>query len=64
MTYEYDELIDIPSYTATRNLRVVTLEFRFLMRCLCTEILLGPYLAMKFRIVDERKPFFGPLLSH
>jgi hypothetical protein len=53
MAYEDDELVDVPTYAATGNLRVVTLELGFLMFGLGFKKLLGSYLSMQLRVVDE-----------
>lgn len=59
MAHENDELVDVPSNTASGYLGVVAFEFGGFMLSLGTEIFFCPNLAMQMRIVDEGHAFFG-----
>ena len=59
-----NELVDVPSHATSWNLRVVTLELRFLMLGLRLEVLLRPYLSVQMGIVEERKPLISGIFYH
>ena len=62
MTYEDDELVDVPGYSTARYLGVVAFELSGFMLGLRTEVFLCPNLSMQMGIVDEGHTFFGSFL--
>ena len=64
MAYKDNELVDVPSHTASWNLGVVALELGLFVFGLCLKILLGPYLSVQTRIVDKRNTFISRFFNH
>lgn len=64
MTYKNDELINIPSHTASRYLCVIAFELCIFVFCLSLEILFGPHLTMQVRVVDKGNTFVSRFLNH
>ena len=64
VTYKHNELVNVPSYTSTRYLSVITHELGFNMLSLSLKILFHPYLTVQMWIVDKRNSFIGSLLNH
>lgn len=58
---EHDELIDVPSHSASGDLRVVASKPSLLAFSLSLEILLCPDLPVQFGVVDERNTFLSRL---
>ena len=63
MSYKDDELVDVPGYSTTRYLGVVTFELSWFMLGLRTEVFFSPNLSMQMRIVDEGHASFGCFLN-
>ena len=64
VTYKHNELINVPSYTSTWYLSVITHKLCFNMLRLSLKILFHPYLTVQMWIVNKRNSFIGSLLNH
>ena len=54
IAYQHDKLVYIPCHMPTGYLRIIAFELGGFMLCHRAKILLLPYLAVQFGIVDKR----------
>ena len=61
---EYNEFVDVPGDSTTRNLGIVSSELRLDMFCLGFKVFFSPNLTVQLGVVDEGNTFFSCLLNH
>ena len=64
MAYKNNELVNVPSDTASGHLCIVPFKLGVLMLSLCLEVFFRPHLSMQMGIVDKRKAIVGSFFNH
>ena len=64
MAYKNNELVNVPSHTASGHLCIVAFKLGVLMLRLCLEVFFHPHLPVQMGIVDKRKAFVGCFFNH
>ena len=61
---EYNEFVDVPGDSTTRDLGIVSSELRLDMFCLGFKVFFSPNLTVQLGVVDEGNTFFSCVLNH